>query len=64
MKKVSQLQLVKKNSQKGASLIEYAVIAALVVGIAVLVFPTLKDGLSTAFTNIGTTLTNSTAPAK
>lgn len=56
MKKVSQLQLVKKNSQKGASLIEYAVIAALIVGIAVLVFPTLQTGLSTAFTNISTQL--------
>jgi len=61
MKKVSQLQLVKKNSQKGASLIEYAVIAALIVGIAVLVFPKLQTGLSDAFTNISTMLTTKTA---
>ncbi|GLR26871.1 MULTISPECIES: Flp family type IVb pilin [Limnobacter] len=56
MKKVSQLPLVKKNKQEGASLIEYAVIAALIVGIAVLVFPTLQTGLSTAFSNISAQL--------
>lgn len=56
MKKVSQMQLVKKNKQEGASLIEYAVIAALIVGIAVLVFPTLQTGLSTAFSNISAQL--------
>ncbi|WP_288106595.1 Flp family type IVb pilin [Limnobacter sp.] len=50
------LKKSRKISQTGASLIEYAVIAALIVGIAVLVFPTLQTGLSTAFTKISAQL--------
>ena len=57
MNKAARTQLVLKRKQKGASLIEYAVIAALVVAIAVAGFATLGDGLDTAFGNIVNTLT-------
>jgi len=43
--------------EEGASLIEYAVIAALVVAIAVAGFATLGGGLEAAFENITATLT-------
>lgn len=56
MKKVSQLQLVRKNKQEGATMIEYAVIAALVVVIALFAFPSLKDGLKAAFDGIVTSI--------
>lgn len=42
--------------EEGASLIEYAVIAALVVAIAVAGFATLGGGLEAAFQNITDTL--------
>ncbi len=57
MKKATGKQLVLKNKQDGASLIEYAVIAALVVALAVAGFATLGGGLETAFGNIVTSLT-------
>jgi pilus assembly protein Flp/PilA len=50
-------QLVLKRKEDGASLIEYAVIAALVVALAVAGFTTLGGGLETAFDNIVTSLT-------
>lgn len=56
MKKVSQMQLVKKNKQEGAGLIEYAVIAALVVAIAVIVFPLLSTAVQGAFSRVITAL--------
>lgn len=52
MIKAATKQLVLKRKQEGASLIEYAVIAALVVALAVAGFATLGDGLDTAFANI------------
>ncbi|BET26931.1 pilus assembly protein Flp/PilA [Limnobacter thiooxidans] len=57
MNKAARKQLVLKRKEDGASLIEYAVIAALVVAIAVAGFATLGDGLDTAFGNIVNTLT-------
>jgi Flp pilus assembly pilin Flp len=57
MIKAANKQLVLKRKQEGASLIEYAVIAALVVALAVAGFATLGDGLDTAFNNIVNTLT-------
>lgn len=57
MNKAARKQLVLKRKEDGASLIEYAVIAALVVAIAVAGFETLGDGLDTAFGNIVNTLT-------
>lgn len=57
MIKAANKQLVLKRKQEGASLIEYAVIAALVVALAVAGFATLGGGLDTAFNNIVTTLT-------
>ena len=57
MTKAARKQLVLKRKEDGASLIEYAVIAALVVAIAVAGFATLGDGLDTAFGNIVNTLT-------
>ncbi|WP_275270037.1 Flp family type IVb pilin [Limnobacter sp. P1] len=59
MSKAANKQLVLKRKEEGASLIEYAVIAALVVALAVAGFATLGDGLDTAFTNIVNTLTGS-----
>ena len=61
MNKAARKQLVLKRKQEGASLIEYAVIAALVVASAVAGFATLGDGLDTAFTNITNALTGATA---
>lgn len=49
MIKAAKKQLVLKRKEDGASLIEYAVIAALVVGIAVLAFGALGEGLEGAF---------------
>lgn len=57
MSKAANKQLVLKRKEDGASLIEYAVIAALVVALAVAGFATLGGGLDTAFTNIVNTLT-------
>lgn len=57
MSKAANKQLVFKRKEEGASLIEYAVIAALVVALAVGGFATLGGGLNTAFTNIVNTLT-------
>ncbi|WP_370261769.1 Flp family type IVb pilin [Limnobacter sp.] len=57
MSKVAKMQLAKFRKQEGASLIEYAVIAALVVALAVAGFATLGDGLGTAFDNIVNALT-------
>ena len=45
MSKAANKQLVLKRKEEGASLIEYAVIAALVVALAVAGFATLGDGL-------------------
>ncbi|MEK9816570.1 MAG: Flp family type IVb pilin [Limnobacter sp.] len=58
MSKAANKQLVLKRKEEGASLIEYAVIAALVVALAVAGFATLGDGLTAAFNNITNTLTN------
>lgn len=52
MIKTNRKQLVLKRKEDGASLIEYAVIAALVVALAVAGFETLGGGLTTAFGNI------------
>lgn len=52
MIKAATKQLVLKRKQEGASLIEYAVIAALVVALAVAGFATLGDGLDAAFADI------------
>lgn len=52
MIKVTNKRLVLKRKEDGASLIEYAVIAALVVGIAVAAFTVLGDGLDGAFGTI------------
>lgn len=57
MSKAANKQLVLKRKEDGASLIEYAVIAALVVALAVAGFATLGGGLETAFGNIVTQLT-------
>jgi Flp pilus assembly pilin Flp len=57
MSNATNKQLVLKRKEEGASLIEYAVIAALVVALAVAGFATLGGGLETAFTNIVNTLT-------
>ena len=57
MSKAANKQLVLKRKEDGASLIEYAVIAALVVALAVAGFGTLGDGLDTAFKGIVDTLT-------
>ena len=57
MSKAANKQLVLKRKEEGASLIEYAVIAALVVALAVAGFATLGGGLETAFGNIVTQLT-------
>ena len=51
-------KLIAKKSQLGVTTVEYAIIAALVVGIAVVAFPTLKTALVSAFGSISTTLTN------
>ena len=61
MSKAANKQLVLKRKEEGASLIEYAVIAALVVALAVAGFATLGDGLTSAFTNIANTLTGGAA---
>lgn len=52
MSKAANKQLVLKRKEEGASLIEYAVIAALVVALAVAGFATLEGGLVTAFATI------------
>lgn len=52
MSKAANKQLVLKRKEEGASLIEYAVIAALVVALAVAGFTTLEGGLNTAFATI------------
>ena len=59
MNKAMSKQLVLKRKEEGASLIEYAVIAALVVALAVAGFATLGGGLETAFGNIVNSLTGS-----
>ena len=46
-----------KNTQAGASTVEYAIIAALVVAIGIAAFPSLKTALTTAFGTIGTKIT-------
>lgn len=57
MSKAANKQLVLKRKEEGASLIEYAVIAALVVALAVAGFTTLGGGLDAAFDKIVETLT-------
>lgn len=52
MSKAANKQLVLKRKEEGASLIEYAVIAALVVAIAVAGFAILGPGLEGAFQDI------------
>lgn len=64
MSKAANKQLVLKRKEEGASLIEYAVIAALVVALAVAGFATLggDDGpLVAAFEAIATKLTGAAA---
>ena len=63
MIKVAKKQLVLKRKEDGASLIEYAVIAALVVGIAVAAFAVLGPGLEGAFQDVLDAITAATAPA-
>ena len=60
MIKVTNKRLVLKRKEDGASLIEYAVIAALVVGIAVIAFGALGGGLNTAFDAIIAKITTAT----
>ena len=60
MIKAAKKQLVLKRKEDGASLIEYAVIAALVVGIAVLAFGSLGTGLDGAFDAIVAKITTAT----
>jgi len=48
-----------KSRQNGASLIEYAVLAALIVVAAVVAIRALGGGLSTTFTTILTAITGS-----
>lgn len=62
MIKVTNKRLVLKRKEDGASLIEYAVIAALVVGIAVVAFGTLGGGLNTAFDAIIAKISGATGP--
>ncbi len=50
-------KLVAIKKQRGASTVEYAIIAALVVAIGVAVFPGLRTALTTAFTTIGGKIT-------
>lgn len=57
MIKTTNKQLVLKRKQDGASLIEYAVIAAVLVGIIVAVLPALGDGLTESFEAITTRIT-------
>jgi Flp pilus assembly pilin Flp len=57
MSKAANKQLVLKRKEEGASLIEYAVIAALVVALAVAGFATLGGGLDAAFDRIVEILT-------
>ncbi|MAZ08128.1 MULTISPECIES: Flp family type IVb pilin [unclassified Limnobacter] len=59
MSKAANKQLVLKRKEEGASLIEYAVIAALVVALAVAGFSVLGDGLGDAFSAISNLLTGS-----
>ena len=56
MIKTTKKQLVLKRKEDGASLIEYAVIAALVVGIAIAVLPAIETGLGEAFSEIITAI--------
>jgi Flp pilus assembly pilin Flp len=58
MSNAANKQLVLKRKEEGASLIEYAVIAALVVALAVAGFSLLGGGLTTAFQGIVNTLTD------
>ncbi len=51
------VQLVEKES--GQNLIEYALVAGIIGLGAVVAMTTLKNTISTAFNNIGSTLTNS-----
>lgn len=62
MSKAANKQLVLKRKEEGASLIEYAVIAALVVALAVAGFATLGDGLTQAFKDIRDTLITPPSP--
>ncbi len=62
MSKAANKQLVLKRKEEGASLIEYAVIAALVVALAVAGFITLGDGLTQAFEDIRDTLITPPSP--
>ena len=52
------MKTLKQLEQRGASTVEYAIIAALVVAIGIAAFPSLKTALVTAFGTIGTTVTN------
>lgn len=61
MSKAANKQLVLKRKEEGASLIEYAVIAALVVALAVAGFATFDGPLVAAFEAIATKLTGAAA---
>ena len=63
MIKVAKKQLVLKRKEDGASLIEYAVIAALVVGLAVGAFSLLGPGLDGAFAAIVAAITGAPTAA-
>jgi pilus assembly protein Flp/PilA len=47
-------------NESGATAIEYSLIAALMAAAVIAALSTFKADLSTAFTNIGTTLKNNT----
>ncbi len=49
-------------NESGATAIEYSLIAALMAAAIITALSTFKGDLSTAFTNIGTTLKTNTAP--
>jgi pilus assembly protein Flp/PilA len=48
--------------ESGATAIEYSLIAALMAAAIITALTSFGGNLSTAFTNIGTTLTKNTAP--
>jgi Flp pilus assembly pilin Flp len=64
MIKAAKKQLVLKRKEDGASLIEYAVIAALVVGIAVIALGAVGDGLGLAFGDIIAQIRTAATPAE
>ena len=50
--------------ESGATAIEYSLIAALMAAAVIAALSSFSGSLQTAFTNIGSTLTDKTAPTK